>query len=92
MKKLFAAIRKFFFAIKVIARAVTSPIIAVASKAAKGEPITIGQLGFATWRLVVWLAFVLCVTGSMGVPAVIAYLFLMDLTLVGFQTVFFAIA
>lgn len=92
MRKAIAALRKLLFAVKIMVQAVVAPIAQVVKKTLKGEPITVGILAFATWRLVVWLAFLLCATGSIGVPAVIAYLFLVDLTIVGVQTVFFAVA
>lgn len=90
--KAIAAIRKFFFAIKVMVCALTDPIVKVAKKVHKGEPVSVGLLGFATWRAVIWLSFLLCVSGSLGVPAIVAYLFLADLFIVGIQTVYFAIA
>lgn len=92
MSKLFAAIRKFFFAVKVMVCTIAKPVVVVVVKVAKGKPITTGELGFAFWRVVVWLAFLMCVVGSVGVPSLIAYLFLMDLLIVGFQTVFNSIA
>lgn len=92
MRKLFAVIRKFFFAVKVMVKATVAPVVLVVKKSVKGESISIGQLSFAAWRGMVVLSFLLCTIGGVGVPAIIAYLFLADLMLIGFQTVFYAIA
>lgn len=91
MKKAIALIRKLFLAATIMVRALTAPLTNVVKKTMQGEPITVGQLGFATWRLLVWVSFLLCATGSIGVPATIAYMFLADLILVGVQTVFYAV-
>lgn len=92
MKKFVVVIRKTLFALKVTAQALIAPIVLLVKKSARGEPITIGELGFAAWRLLVWMTFLICATGSIGVPAIIAYLLLADLLILGIQTVFFAIA
>lgn len=88
MKKTLAFLRRLLFAITVLAKAVMAPVATVVKQTLYGDSISIGQLGFALWRLIVWLSFLMCAMGSIGVPAMIAYLFLCDLLIVGIQTVF----
>lgn len=90
MRKLLGFIQHLFFAAKVIVKAVTAPVISLIASSMTGQPIRFPVLLFALWRLFVWLFFLLCVIASIGVPAVIAYLFLIDLGLVGLQIVNYA--
>jgi hypothetical protein len=87
MGKFVSFIKSLFFAVKVIATAIAAPVTQLVRTTWEKRPISVGQLLFAIWRLFVWAFFVLCVTASVGVPAVIAYLFLVDLAIVGVQIV-----
>jgi hypothetical protein len=87
MRTFFRFIKGLFFAAKVIATAVASPVTQLLKSTWQNKPLSVFQLVFAIWRLFVWAFFVLCVTASVGVPAVIAYLFLIDLAIVGVQIV-----
>jgi hypothetical protein len=87
MRKLFGFIKHLFFAAKVIVGAVVAPVVSLVATTLQAKPISLGQLTFAFWRLLVWLFFVLCATTSVGVPPLIALLFLADLAIVGVQIV-----
>lgn len=87
MRKLFGLIKQLFFAAKVIIGAVVAPVVSLVATTLEAKPISLGQLAFAFWRALVWLFFVMCATTSVGVPPLIAMLFLTDLAIVGVQIV-----
>lgn len=91
MNKVIVLFKKLYVAVTAMTKAIFTPLILVIEKSLKGESITMGQLCLAFWRLIVWVAFMLCLTGNIGVPVIIVYLFLMDIVIIGFQTVFFVV-
>lgn len=88
MEKMFAIIRRFGRAMASIVRAIAAPIVKVVRKTMNGEVVTLGELGFAVWRLLIWTSFLLCMTGAVGVPSMIAMLFLLDMLILAIQLVF----
>jgi len=87
MRKFFAFVKGLFLAAKVIVSAIVSPVAKLLKSSLQNKPLNVFQLVFAIWRLFVWTIFVLCVTASIGVPAIIAYLFLIDVGIVCVQIV-----
>jgi hypothetical protein len=87
MRKLLAFVKGFFFTAKVIVSAIVAPVAQLLKSTLQNKPLSVFQLVFAIWRLFVWTIFVLCVTASVGVPAIIAYLFLIDVMVVCVQIV-----
>ncbi len=87
MGRIWSIIKSVFFAVKVASIAIAAPVIDLVVSTAQGKPLSLGQLVFAFWRLFVWLFFVLCATTSIGIPPIIAMLFLVDLAIVGVQIV-----
>lgn len=88
MEKVLDFLSKLGRAIYIVTRTMAAPLVAVVSASIKGEAISLGMLGMAFWRLIVWMAFLMCLTGNIGVPVVIAYLFLLDLGFICIQSVF----
>lgn len=91
MGKLWSFIKNVFFAAKVIVTAIAAPVVSLVVSTLRAQPIGLGQLVFAFWRLFVWSFFVICATTSVGVPPTIALLFLIDLAIVGVQIVTVAV-
>lgn len=87
MSKLINFIKQLYFAVKIISSTIAAPVISVVRETLAGRPVGIGLLTFAIWRLFVWVFFVLCAFASVGVPATMAFLFLIDLAIVGVQIV-----
>lgn len=85
-------IQQFFAAIKVMVKALIAPIVQLTKQVNSREPVKPSLLAFAGWRVLVWLTFTLCITGSLGIPPLVAYLFMVDLVIVGVQTVQLAAA
>lgn len=90
MKKFFTMLKKILYAISVMTTAVFSPISVVVRNLISGQNVSLGQLGFAIWRVLVWCSFLMCMTGSIGIPPLVALLLLIDLFILGVQTVFVA--
>jgi hypothetical protein len=87
MRKVLSFIKSLIFSIKIIATAVVAPVVGLIHATLQAQPISTGHLVFAFWRLLVWSFFLLCAIASIGVPPLIALLFLIDLGVVGLQIV-----
>lgn len=87
MQSFIRIIKQAWFTIKTLSCAIAYPVVSLIKTTLAGEPVSMGQLLFAFWRLFVWLMFITLATTAIGVPQIIAMLFLIDLGIVGVQIV-----
>jgi hypothetical protein len=91
MQQFFHNVWRLIKALCLVITLVVTPAVKVIRKALMGERISLFELAFALWRMVVWVSFCLCVTSVIGVPPMVVYMVLMDIMLIATQAIFSAV-
>lgn len=91
MKTFFGNVWRLMKALCLVISLVMSPAVKVVRKTLMGEPLSLFELAFALWRLVVWVSFSMCVTSVIGVPPMVVYMVLIDIMLIATQAIFSAV-